>query len=125
MRSPPTIDTRRLGDPADDGQAKPEVTLDVVGFREAERRALKAVLAEMGRQLGVRFSFGGASSEVLVLEATQAMGMPLAARETLQAGRPLVLVMSAELVGGLRRAHDGRDLLNQLRRLPQVSARAA
>lgn len=118
------VDTGRPGGPAED-RTMPEVSLDVVGFREAERRALKAALAEMGSRLGVRFSFGGVASEVLVLEATHAVSLPPATRQTLQAGRPLLLVLGAELMGGLRRAHDGRDLLDQLRRLPQLRARAA
>jgi hypothetical protein len=49
-----------------------------------------------------------------VLEATHA----------LQAGRPLVLVRGADLLGGQRRADDGRDLLKQLRRLLQLRTQA-
>lgn len=119
MQHPSVIDTGRLGDPAE-GRSTLEISLDVVGFREAERRALKDALTEMGQRLGVRFSFGGVASEVLVLEAAHAVGLPPATRQTLQAGRPLVLVLGADLLGGLRRAHDGRDLLDQLRRLPQL-----
>lgn len=115
----PVIESRRHGDRVADRPAI-EVSFDVVGFGDAEHRTLKTVLTELGERLGVRLSFGGAASDVLVLEATHAMSLSSTARHTLQAGRPLMLLLGAELRGGLRRAHDGRDLLNQLRRLPQL-----
>ena len=93
--------------------------LDAVGFSPAERAALRALLDHLGPQLGTPLALGGASSEVLALEAAHAAGLAPAALETLRAGRPLVVLHGADLLGGLRRAHDGRDAARQLRLLLQ------
>jgi hypothetical protein len=74
MPHPSVIAEGRLGEPVG-GRSTPELSLDLVGFREAERKALEAALADMGSRLGVRFSFGGAASEVLVLEAAHALSL--------------------------------------------------
>jgi len=102
-----------------------ELRLDAVGFEAAERPALRSLLDEMGRRLGLRLTCGGANAEVLLLEVGHALRLPAELVRTLRADRPTLLMMGQGLRGGPPDEREREALLYQLRELAPVRARLA
>lgn len=103
--------------------ASAEVRLDAIGFDAAERPALRSLLDEMGRRLGLRLTCCGAGAEVLLLEVGHALRLPADVVRTLRADRPTLLMMGQGLRGGPPDEREREALLHQLRELAPVRAR--
>ena len=106
-------------------RALPALSLQPLGLSERELRALRPLLDNLERQLGLRISLGDADSELVLMNVDYAGRLPKAIVKARVGDRPALLVE----VPGLEAVGTGwqdqqQDLLRQLCAVPLVREKA-